>query len=194
MAGERDLSCRVLVIPEDPTHNGDILSPLVSRLLRECGKANARVTVLPNPKVSGFEHACGAMPTIVERYKHFDLLLFLPDADGKHRSRLDVFAGLESKLGPKLICCAAVEEVEAWLLAGHVAKLGRPWSEIRADVSVKENVFIPFLRERGNPRQPGGGREILMQETLANYRGLLERCPELAELQRRVCEALDQSV
>jgi hypothetical protein len=59
-------------------------------------------------------------------------------------------------------------------LAGHIAKLGRPWREVRANVSVKENVFIPFSRE--------------------HYRGLLERCPELAELQRRVCEALDQSV
>lgn len=194
MAGERDLSCTVKVIPEDPTHNGYILIPLVTRLLRECGKGNASVSVLTDPRVSGFEHACGIMPDIVERYKHLDLLLFLPDADGKSQSRSDAFAHLESELGSKLICCAAVQEVEAWLLAGHVAKLGRPWSEIRADVSVKENVFAPFLRERGNPRQPGGGREILMQETLANYRGLLERCPELAELQRRVCEALDQSV
>lgn len=93
------MSCNVLVIPEDPTLNGYILSPLVSRLLLECGKGNARVTVLTSPKVSGFEHARGAMPTIVERYKHFDLLLFLPDADGKHQSRSDVFARLESEFG-----------------------------------------------------------------------------------------------
>jgi hypothetical protein len=158
-------------------------------LLQECGKANARVTVLTSPKVSGFEHACGSMPAIVERYKHFDLLLFLPDADGRNRAAR--FAHLESALGRKLICCAAVQEVEAWLLAGHLNRLSLSWAEIRADISVKENAFIPFLREHGDPRQPGGGRETLMRETLRNHRGLLELCPELSELQRRICEALD---
>jgi hypothetical protein len=29
-----------------------------------------------------------------------------------------------------------------------------------------------------------------MQQTLTNLRGLLERCPELTGLQRRICEAL----
>lgn len=184
------MSCNVLVIPEDPTYNGYILRPLVSRLLEECGKGGANVTVLTNPKVSGFEHACGLMPAIVDRYRHFDLLLFLPDAAGKHPSRSAVFARMESELAPKLICCAAVEEVEVWLLAGYHSKLGRPWSEVRADVSVKENIFAPFLREHGDSRQPGGGREALMQETLSNCRALLGRCPELAVLQKRICEAL----
>ena len=185
------MSCNVLVIPEDPTYNGYILRPLVSRLLQECGKANAGVKVLTDPKVSGFEHACGSMPDIVERYQHFHLLLFLPDADGKDRA--GKFAKLESeagKAGSKMICCAAVQEVESWLLAGHMNKLPRSWAEIRADVSVKENVFVPFLRKHGEPGQPGGGREALMRATLANYRGLLERCPELAGLQRRICLAL----
>jgi hypothetical protein len=120
----------------------------------------------------------------------YDLFLFLPDADGKSERRSDLFTNLEAEHGPKLICCAAVQEVEAWLLAGHLDKLSQPWPEVRADVSVKENVFVPFLRNHGDSRQPGEGREALMQETLASYRGLLERCPELAGLQRRVCEAL----
>jgi hypothetical protein len=29
-----------------------------------------------------------------------------------------------------------------------------------------------------------------MKETLSNYGGLLERCPELADLEKRICEAL----
>ena len=188
MAGDCSLSFNVLVIPEDPKYNGYILIPLVSRLLRECGKPNANVSVLTNPRIYGFEHACGLMHEIVESYPHLDLLLFLPDADGKDRSGR--FARLESEHGPKLICCAAEQEVEAWLLAGHVAKLGKPWSDVRADVSVKENTFVPFLRKHGDSHQPGGGREALMNETLRNYRGLLERCPELARLQEKICEAL----
>ena len=31
---------------------------------------------------------------------------------------------------------------------------------------------------------------ILMRETLSNYRGLLQFCPELEGLQKRICEAL----
>jgi hypothetical protein len=191
MAGERDLSCRLLVIPEDPTLNGYILNPLVSRLATACGKGNAEVRILTNPRVSGFEHACSRMPVIVEQWKHFDLLLFLPDADGKDRSA--VFARLEREAagqGARLICCAAVQEIEVWLLAGHVAKLGRSWSRVREDSSVKESVFASFLITHGDSRRPGGGRDILMKDTLANYRGLLERCPELAELEKRICEAL----
>jgi hypothetical protein len=99
------------------------------------------------------------------------------------------FAQFEAELGPKLLCCAAVEEVEAWLLAGHLDKLDRPWPAVRADVSVKENVFAPVLKRHGN-RRPGGGREELMQQTLTNLRGLLERCPEIERLQKRICEAL----
>jgi hypothetical protein len=188
MAGERGVSCNVLVIPEDPTYNGYILKPLVSKLLAICGRGNANVEVLTDPKVSGFEHACRSMPEIVDRYDYKHLLLFLPDRDGKDRGPL--FANLEAEHGPKLICCAAVEEVEAWLLAGHISKLDRPWPTVRADISVKENVFAPFLREHGDSRYSGGGREQLMQQTLTNLRGLLERCPELARLQERICEAL----
>jgi hypothetical protein len=187
MDGERLLSCRVLIIPEDPTNDQHILRPLVARLLRECGKGNAKVVMLRNPAVSGFEDACGKLPEIRKAFGHFDLLVFLPDADGKDRSQR--FAQFEAEPGPKLICCAAVEEVEAWLLAGHTDKLTQPWPAVRADISVKENFFVPFLREYGN-RRPGGGRFELMQQTLANLRGLLERCPELARLEERICEAL----
>jgi len=189
MDGEHPLSCRVLIIPEDPTNDQHILRPLVARLLKECGKANAKLVVLSEPDVSGYEDACGKLPEIRKAYRRYNLLLFLPDADGKHQSRADKFAQLEAEHGPKLVCCAAVEEVEAWLLAGHLDKLPKPWPQVRADTSVKEKVFEPFLKRHGN-RRPGGGREELMQQTLTNLPGLLGRCPELDDLQRRICEAL----
>lgn len=182
------MSYKVLVIPEDPTHNGYILKPLVARMLAECGRPRAKIQVLTNPKAAGYEHAKGLLRNeIIERYAHFDLLLFLPDADGKDRS--GEFADLENlaqQQGVVLFCCAAVEEVEAWLLAGHVEKLGRGWSEVRSDVSVKKAVFQPFLGEFGDLRMPGGGRDVLMQETLRSYAGLLARCPELSDLQARI--------
>jgi len=37
-----------------------------------------------------------------------------------------------------------------------------------------------------NPKAAGGEREGLMLETLENYRGLLDRSPELKDLQTRI--------
>ncbi|MDP8240078.1 MAG: hypothetical protein P9X24_13395 [Candidatus Hatepunaea meridiana] len=182
------MSFRVKVIPEDPTYNGYILQPLVSRIMRACNKPNARVSVLSNPKAKGYEHIKSLLvDQIMDGYSHFDLLLFLPDADGKDRS--SEFVRLEDiaeKKGVRLLCCAAKEEIEIWLLAGHQDKLSESWFDIRSDVSVKENVFDPFLAEYGDSRRAGGGRDILIGETLRNYNGLKERCPELKDLEERI--------
>ncbi len=162
-------------------------------MLMACGKANARVIVLPEPSPKGYEHAKALLRNqLFDSYRHMNLLLFLPDADGKDRSA--EFSGLESEArrqGVRLLCCAAKEEVEVWLLAGHRESLeGRRWREVRDDPSVKENVFFPFLRRHGDPKAPGEGRERLMAETLKGYDALLRLCPELADLERRIREVL----
>jgi hypothetical protein len=179
------MSFRVLVIPEDPTNNGYILRPLIERMLAEIGKPNARVTVLTNPRLNGYDHAVQAIKgELPERYRHFDLWLFLPDAD-----RAANFAELERTLqaaGIRLLCCAAKPEIEAWLLAGHRQHLPLRWSEVREHRRLKEEVFEPFLAQHANLRSPGQGRESLMRATLANYRGLLELCPELKDLETRL--------
>lgn|GEM_PF-796512 len=182
------MSFRVLIIPEDPINNGYILQPLVSAMLDACGKPHARVTVLTNPRARGYAHSKQVLvEQAFDRYAHYDLLLFLPDAEGKDRSA--EFDELERKAGEKgvrLLCCAARQEVEVWLLAGHVEKLGCRWQDVVGDNSVKENVFEPFLARHGDPRQAGGGRDILMKETLRNFDGLLQRCPELGQLRERI--------
>lgn len=179
------MSLRVLVIPEDPTYNGYILKPLVERMLLEVGKPNAKVIILTNPKLGGYKQAVAAIKgELAIRYGHFDLWLFLPDAD-----QGTDFTALESALqqeGVRLLCCAARPEVEAWVMAGHRAKLAIKWSEIGQHARLKEEVFAPFLRAHGDPRSAGGGRESLMRETLSNYRGLLDVCPELRELETRL--------
>lgn len=185
------MSYRVLVIPEDPTNNGYILRPLVVRLLDECGKARAKIQILTNPKADGYEHAKRLLrEEVFARYAHFDLLLFLPDADGLDRSA--EFAALEADARThqiQLICCAAVQELEVWLLAGHAEKIDRSWAEVRADVSVKETVFDPFLAAHGDARRPGSGRDLLMEEALRNYHAILSRCQELRVLQDRILAA-----
>jgi hypothetical protein len=181
------MSFRVLVIPEDPTYNGYILKPLVERMLAEAGKPNAKVMILTNPKLGGYEHALRAIQDeLPERYGHYDLWLFLPDGD--RASNLGELEETLLKHGVRLVCCAAVPEVEAWVLAGHREKLGLKWNDVRAHHRLKEEVFEPFIRQYGDPRAVGSGREALMRETLSNYRGLLELCPELKEFDRRLCE------
>ncbi len=190
------MSFDVLVIPEDPSNNGYILKPLVSRILAMCGKPNARVTVLTNPRAQGYEHAKSLLRgQLFERYRHMNLFLFLPDADGKDRSA--EFRGLEEEAdrqGVRLLCCAAEQEVEVWLLAGYRDRLEARWQEVRSDISVKENVFFRFLADHGNAKAPGGGRDVLMNQALNGYGALLQLCPELADLERRIREAFRGSL
>jgi hypothetical protein len=51
------MSFKVLIIPEYPTNNGYILKPLIKRMMKECGKPNAQVDVLSNPRVQGYDNA-----------------------------------------------------------------------------------------------------------------------------------------
>jgi hypothetical protein len=186
--GDDSLSCKVLIVPEDPTYNGHILKPLIQRMLEQCGKPNAKESVLSEPRLQGDNHAKEKLPEIQDRYQqHLDLILFLVDADGKDRA--GEFARLEGAT-TKLICAAAVQEVEIWLLAGHADKLGQPWQEVRQNISVKEQIFALFLATHGEPRRYGEGRDILMKQALENYQGILQRCPELKILQERIGSTL----
>jgi hypothetical protein len=189
------MSCNVLVVPEDPTYNGYILRPLCKRLLREAGRPSANIVVLPEPRVQGYSHAKKLLSDLIPRnWWHFELILFVSDADGLAENRKDEFKRLEQlaeqRTRPvKLICCAAEQELETWLLAGHQEKLktmGWRWSGIRAEVSTKERFFQPFLDRYGDPASPSQGRERLMQEALANYDGIKSRCPELQQLENRI--------
>jgi hypothetical protein len=192
------MSLNVLVVPENPTYNGAILKPLCEKLFRECDKAQANVEVMANPRTNGYEDAKRLFPqTILDLYWLKHLVLFLPDSDGQDRST--EFAQMESNFEQqalaigrpiRLICCAAVPEVEAWLLAGHQDKWEPDWrwGTMQADRSIKENYFNPFLQTHGRDqsRYPDGGRKQLMLEALRNFTGIKQRCPELQTLEDRI--------
>jgi hypothetical protein len=192
------MSLNVLVVPENPTYNGAILKPLCERLFVECGRSQSNIEVMANPRTNGYENAKRLFPgTILDLYSHKHLVLFLPDSDGKDRST--EFARLETEFEQqavaigkliRLICCAAVPEVEAWLLAGHQDKWeqGWQWGTMRADRSIKENYFSPFIQKHGQDesRYPDEGRKQLMIAALRNYTGIRQRCPELQALEDRI--------
>jgi len=186
------MSFRVLVIPEDPTYNGYILKPLVGRIMESVNKPNADVLVLTNPKLNGYEHAKASLESICERYRHFNLFLFIPDNDC-NKNRQPALNDLAEKLrkdGYKIVCLAAAEEVETWFLSAHKHKIKVDWLAIKQDCSVKENHFYPFLKQYGD-NGPGAGREELMKEGLKRYRSILTLNPELKLLVDEIKKLID---
>jgi hypothetical protein len=188
------VSFKVLVIPEDRTYNGYIMQPLIGRMLRKLEEPHARVEVLKEPRVQGYDSAVKAIRSdeVFNRFGNWDLWLFLPDAD-RARGLTELERELKTNRGVNLLCCAAKPEAEAWLLAGHHDKLTITWQDARMHPSLKESVFLPFLDQHGQPAAPGKGRKDLMRQTLTNYRGLLARCPELKELQDRLSRHFEEN-
>ena len=102
------MSCKVLVIPEDPTNNGYILKPLIEAILADIGKPRAKVTVLTTPHVRGYDSAVKAIrEELYVRYGFFDLWLFIPDADRATSGAMKELENEIAKLGVPLICCIA---------------------------------------------------------------------------------------
>lgn len=184
------MSCKVLVIPEDPTFNGYLLGPLVERVLVEAGKPKAQVLVLRDPKTGGFEHAWDLIGKGgLQRYGYYDLWLFLPDGD--QTKNLDVLeAGVTGQKAP-LIAIYLTPEVEVTVIAGHPKADTKGWKEQKENARFKETIFEPFLKAHGNPAAPGHGREKLMREALQNYGRMKQLVPELQTLEQRVAAALN---
>lgn len=188
------MSYRVLVIPEDPTHNGYILKPLVQAILADAGKPQARVEVLTNPKLGGYDHALASIRgDLSERYGFWDLWLFIPDAD---RANDAAMTALENELKAKqvpLLCCAAQPEVELYACVAYRTELGMTWDEARNANRFKEDAFEPLLKKRGDSRRAGGGRDLLIAESLKNLPFLFKLCPELRTLRDRIHALIQHS-
>lgn len=187
------MSFKVLVIPEDPTHNGYILKPLVQAIVADAGRPRAQVTVLTNPHLGGYDHALRAVKEdLADRYGFWDLWLFMPDAD---RASAAAMLALESELsarGVRLLCCPAEPETEIYACAGYRATLGLGWDQARQHTKFKEVIFDPLLARHGDVRRAGGGRDRMVAEALKNYPLLLQLCPELRTLRERLTALLRQ--
>ena len=181
------MSFKVLVIPEDPEQNGHILKPLVRAIMRDSGRPAAKVQLLTKPRTRGYDHAVkvirGELP---EAYGFMDLWLFFPDAD---RAKADAMRRLETDLEEQevsLFCCPAQPEVEIYACAAFRDDLDGTWEDARKHLRLKEDVFQPLLAKHGGPRRPGGGRGLMIEESLRNLPHLLQLCPELQELRDRI--------
>jgi hypothetical protein len=185
------VSLKVLVIPEDPTHNGYILKPLVQAVLADIGKPTARVQVLTSPRLTGYDHAREAISgELVDSYAHFDLWLFMPDAD---RAGAPAMTALENELrgkGITVFCCPAVPEVEIFACVAYRTDVPGGWAAARANARMKEQVFEPLRQRVGSPRSAGGGRDKMIAASVVNMQAMYQFCPEIRSLRDRIAAHL----
>ncbi|MDJ0841612.1 MAG: hypothetical protein QNK37_34205 [Acidobacteriota bacterium] len=183
---------KVMIIPEDPTYDQYILKPIVTQILTDLGKPNARVEVLREPHLNGVSAALDAkiIEKIVADNPMIDLFLLMVDRDcNKPNHNENRAAKRESEHEP-LLACVAVEEVEVWLLALHRSELNTPWREIRAHCHPKETWCDGFLAEKGWGKSPGRGRKRAMSPLGKQWPGLLQVCPELTEFKKKMAKHL----
>ena len=190
------MSFTVLVIPEDPVLNGHILKPLTEAVMADAGRPAAKVDVLSNPRLRGYDDAVKALRSgRLERYNFKDLWLFFPDAD---KATGDAMRDLEAHVAAKgatLLCCAAQPEVEIYACAAFRDEFpgSGTWEEARRHPRMKEEIFAPLLASHGDPRRPGAGRDRMIDRSLANLPLLLRLCPELQALRDRIAAHLQAS-
>ncbi len=173
---------RVLIIPEDFEKDQHLLKPIFERLLQSIGKPRARVRVCQNPRLRGIAQALNAerMLEIVERYRGMtDILILCVDRDGEvgRRQRLDQLESLYSA-AIDFLAANAWEEIEAWVLAGVDLPTAWRWTDVRAEIHVKEEYFEPLAALRGLSDRPDGGRKPLASKAARRIDAIRQKCPE----------------
>lgn len=165
---------------------------MVRALVADCGRSSARIKVLENPRVSGYHNAVRAIrQSLVDRYSWYDLWLFFPDAD---LGRAEAMKNLESDLetqSVRLLCCPAVPEVEIYACAAFRDDMNVTWKDARKNPRLKEEIFQPLLDSHGDANRPGGGRDLMIAQSLKNLPLLYQLCPELKSLRDRIVPLLD---
>ena len=181
---------RVLIIPEDFRNDQYLLQPLFDRLFRSLD-IPANVAVCQDPLLGGISEALKSerLQEIVDRYDAMtDLFILCVDRDGDEyrRNRLEQIEA-EFDGQRRFLAENAWEELETWTLAGLDLPNDWRWSEVRAEVSVKERYFAPLAQQRGVADGLGQGRKRLGAEAARNVTAIRQKCREdFDRLSRRI--------
>ena len=118
---------KVLIIPEDPTHDPHIIKPIIQALFDDLGR-KAWVDVLREPRLRGTSDALDAatIAAIVAENEMIDLFLLVVDRDCNRDGNDSKAAARAREHDGKLLACLARQEVEVWLLALHTDQLDAP--------------------------------------------------------------------
>ena len=186
---------RVLVIPEDFRNDQYILKPLFLVLFRALGRRTVKVEVCQDPLLGGIGEALKSerLAEVVEQHPMADIFVLCVDRDGVvgRRQQLD---RIEQEFGPDFFAENAWEEIETWALAGLNLLAGWTWSDVRAEVHVKETYFEPLADQRGLSDSPGGGRKVLGEEASRRLSAIRLKCPEDFDSLAKRLEAAVQAV
>ena len=172
---------RVLVVPEDSRKDKFILKPLFKALFRSIGKPKTYVSVCEDPILGSVDEVLklSRIEQVISRYRMVSIFILCVDRDGKtgRRQRLNQ---IESEFGDSQVILAenAWEEIETWVLAGLKLPREWRWTDVRAEVQVKERYFDPFALRRGVSNLPGGGRKPLGEEAAQRITAIRQKCPD----------------
>ena len=188
------MSFNVLVIPEDPVLNGHILKPLANAVMADAGRPAAKVDVLSNPRVRGYDHAVRVVrDELPERYGFKDLWLFFPDADKATGHATQALEEHAAKQGITLLCCPAQPEVEIYACVAFRNDIPERWEDVRRHPRMKEEIFRPLLSRQGGFQEVGAARGRMIDRSLENLPLLFRLCPELQSLRDRITARLRES-
>ena len=184
----------VLVIPEDSRKDKYILKPLFEFLFRSIGAPKARVRICEDPVLGGVREALKSsrMSEIIRRHGGMTRMFILcVDRDGEPQRR-ERLQAMEREFGNERIFLAenAWEELETWVLAGLELPDDWRWSDVRAEVHVKEVYFERVVENRGLRRAAGGGRKPLGEEAARRIDAIRQKCPEDFDALARRLEAI----
>ena len=173
----------ILIIPEDFRKDQYILKPLFTRLFRSIGKPRVRVEICLDPLLGGVAEALKSerIAEVVRKHEGMtDIFILCVDRDGNEgrRQRLDQIEKEFKDTRRVFLAENAWEEIEIWVLAGLNLPRGWRWSEVRAEIQVKENYFEPLVAQRDLLDAPGGGRKPLAEEASRQINRIRQRCPE----------------
>ena len=183
----------VLIIPEDFRNDQYILKPLFSRLFQSIGKPRVRVDVCRDPLLGGVGEALKSerIAEVVRKHRGMtDIFILCIDRDGDTNRRQSLNR-LEAEFDNGQIFLAenAWEELETWVLAGLDLPSAWRWTDVRAEIHVKEQYFEPLVAQRGLSDAPGGGRKPLAEEASRRIDAIRQKCPEDFDALARRLEA-----
>lgn len=193
----------VLVIPEDFRKDQYMLKPIVLAMMAELGKPNTKVRVCQDPLLGGVSEALKweRIEEIINRYKGMvNLFLLCVDRDGNEgrKASLENIEQMAANILPErslLLAENAWQEIEVWVLAGHILPTNWNWQVIRNEINPKETYFLPFASQRNLLDQLGEGRKTLAEEAARRYKRIRQLCSEdIGNLESRISTVISSNI
>jgi hypothetical protein len=188
------MSIKISLACEDHTLDQYIAKSVIKALLAYLGRPNARIHVISNPRIRGFDNLKAQACSILETYGPIsDLVIFLMDADGL--DGLDGRPDRKQQFHDRISACpnndkalviVARQELEVWALWGSRSRIDASWAQVIQERDPKERFFFPLLTS-ADRKVPGYGRQRFITISLSQgWNSICSGCPELRQLEDEI--------